>query len=156
MIRTPFPLDFRHLNYDHCTFQPPVQSVETQGLSGRQLGISNFYIKLRVHIFFVNRSIFHLDKVKFNTKSILKMNLISSVQCSLLIQINNYGRMFLQHIFYKTSQCLCPAFLSRKTELEEGRDLWEMPWSSWPYTEVACHAARLGNKWSGCEIRTDT
>lgn len=149
-------LDFRHLNYDHCTFEPPVQSEETEDLSGGWLRMSNFYIKLSVHSFFLNRSIFHLDKVKFNEKSILKMYLISSVQCALLVQINNYGHTFPQHIFYKTSQCLCPPFLCRITELEGERDLWEVPQGPWPYTEVTSHSARLGNKWSRCEIRTDT
>lgn len=146
-----------HLTLDIwvTTFEPPIQSVETEDLSGAQLRTSNFYIKLSVCIFFGNRSIFHLDKVKFNEKGNLKMYLISSLQCALLVQINNYSHIFPQHILYKTSQCLCPPFLSRITELEEGRDLWEVPQGPWPCTEVSSHSARLGNKRSGCEIRTD-
>lgn len=66
-----------------------------------------FIQKLSVHIFFVKRSIFHLDKIKFIEKGILKMYVISSVQCTLLVQMNNYGHVFPHHIFYKTSQRLC-------------------------------------------------
>lgn len=123
MIRKSYPLDFRHLRYDHCTFEPPIQSVETEDLSGGQLRASNFYIKLSVHIFFRKRSIYHLDRVKFNEKGILKIHLVSSVQCALLVEINSYAHIFPHQVFYKTSQCLCPPSLSRITELEEERDL---------------------------------
>jgi len=65
-----------------------------EDLSGGQLRTFNFYVNLRIHMVFGNRCIFRLDKVKFNENGILKMYLVSSIQCALLVQINNQGHIF--------------------------------------------------------------
>lgn len=82
-------------------------------------------------IFFGNRPIFHLDKVKFNENSILKMYLVSTVQCVFLVQID-------KAIFFHSA---FPHFISQTLQTKPVSLSSFSAWESW---------SKKGRTWERC------